>query len=138
MSRRRECFLNHQPAACARFEVFPLTTHYSELCPDLCWRSFPRSGAFRGLTEVALSPPQGELEGPPPVMGTDRVGEMAAPFACLEAVMSDFSFESRPCKNGLSWRGAEVLSRRRAPPSQAVIASIRGLVPSTAITRFML
>ena len=45
---------------------------------------------------------------------------------------------SRPCKNVLSYGGAGVATRRRAPSSQALIASINGLVPSTAITRFML
>ena len=38
----------------------------------------------------------------------------------------------------LSYGGAGVATRRRAPSSQALIASINGLVPSTAITRFML
>ena len=46
--------------------------------------------------------------------------------------------ESRPCKNVLSCGGAGVATRRRAPSPQALIASISGFVPSTAITRFML
>lgn len=45
---------------------------------------------------------------------------------------------SRPCKNVLSDGGAEVETKRRTPPAQALIASINGFVPSTAITRFML
>jgi hypothetical protein len=46
--------------------------------------------------------------------------------------------ESRPCKNVLSDGGAEIETKRRTPPAQALIASINGLVPSTAITRFIL
>ena len=46
--------------------------------------------------------------------------------------------ESRPCKNVLSDGGAEVETKRRTPRAQARIASINGLVPITAITRFIL
>ena len=45
---------------------------------------------------------------------------------------------SRPCKNVLSDGGAEVETKRRTPRAQARIASINGLVPITAITRFIL
>ena len=44
----------------------------------------------------------------------------------------------RPCKNVLSDGGAEVETKRRTPRAQARIASINGLVPITAITRFIL
>ena len=47
-------------------------------------------------------------------------------------------YESRPCKNVLSDGGAEVETKRRTPRAQARIASINGLVPITAITRFIL
>ena len=47
-------------------------------------------------------------------------------------------YESRPCKNVLSDGGAEVETKRRTPRVQARIASINGLVPITAITRFIL
>lgn len=50
----------------------------------------------------------------------------------------DFRFESRPCKNVLSDGGAEVETKRSTPRAQARIASINGLVPITAITRFIL
>ncbi len=49
-----------------------------------------------------------------------------------------FRSRPRPCKNVLSYGGAGVATRRRAPSSQALIASISGFVPSTAITRFIL
>lgn len=41
-------------------------------------------------------------------------------------------------KTVLSYGRVQVASRCGAPLSQALIASIRGFVPSTAITRFML
>ena len=46
--------------------------------------------------------------------------------------------ESRPCKNVLSDGGAEVETKPRTPPAHALMASISGLVPSTAIPPFML
>jgi len=50
----------------------------------------------------------------------------------------DFRFRPRPCKNVLSDGGAEVETKRSTPRAQARIASINGLVPITAITRFIL
>ena len=51
---------------------------------------------------------------------------------------TDYRFRPRPCKNVLSDGGAEVETKRRTPRAQARIASINGLVPITAITRFIL
>ena len=58
--------------------------------------------------------------------------------AALKADPVKVCNESRPCKNVLSDGGAEVETKRRTPRAQARIASINGLVPITAITRFML
>ena len=63
-------------------------------------------------------------------MGDNPSGGSAKP--------NNVSYGSRPCKNVLSDGGAEVETKRRTPPAQARIASINGLVPITAITRFIL
>ena len=64
-------------------------------------------------------------------------GRDAVPASDREAACRD-RCESRPCKNVLSDGGAEVETKRRTPRAQARIASINGLVPITAITRFIL
>ena len=63
---------------------------------------------------------------------------ICADRASLEADITNVCVGSRPCKNVLSDGGAEVETKRSTPRAQARIASINGLVPITAITRFIL